>query len=274
MKTLSAHAKINLTLSVTGTEGDFHALDMIVASIDLADEITLLESDCEPRVDFRDGKVACGFVPAESNALRAVRGMAALCGKRGAHILVTKNIPDQCGLGGSSAEAAGIVRLLCEEWGVPLASEPVRTLCMALGSDVFAMLTTGWKRVRGRGEHVEQLPVALTPCIVLVSHGTASTKEVFSAYDGAPTSTDNEPKVASLLRGELPAPHNDLTQAACAVAPCVGRTLSLLRATGAPCGMTGSGACCFAVARSEAEALRIALAVRGASFFAVCHVVV
>ena len=274
MKKLSAYAKINLCLSVTGQADGFHNLDMLVASIDLADEITLVQSDCEPRVEFLDGEVPCGFVPEESNALRAVRGMAELCGRKGAHVRVVKNIPDRCGLGGSSAEAAGIVRLLCKEWGKDCDSAEVRALCATLGSDVTAMLTTGWKRVRGRGEQVERIPVALSPYVVLVSHGEASTKDVFTAYDLAPVTTDITEKVSTLQSGKLPQPHNDLTQAACNVAPCVAKTLDALSRLDVPYGMTGSGACCFAIAKSEGEAFRIALAVKpDASFFKVARVV-
>ena len=104
-----SYAKINLTLKVTGAEGGFHTLDSVVASVDLYDLIVLKKR--------RDKLVSitmhgCGSeqIPFESNnAVKAAESFINEFDTCGADITVYKNIPMGLGLGGSSADSAGVL---------------------------------------------------------------------------------------------------------------------------------------------------------------------
>lgn len=268
-----AFAKLNLCLSVVGRAGALHALDMLTAAIDLADVLTVEEDDCAPSVVFGAGSAEPPDVdPRDCNALRAIAGMARLCGRKGARIRIEKHIPDRLGLGGSSAEAAGILRLLGRLWGIAPDDPRVLALAATLGSDVPGILGGGFRRIGGCGEIVRRVPSACAPTFVLAARGGASTGAVYAKFDalGCPFGAALDAEEADLRAGRLPRLRNDLTQAAIAVEPSIGDTLAALRALGLPCGMTGSGACCFAAAPDEKTAHTVAKTL-SAPFVAVVH---
>ena len=97
---MMAHAKINWALEVTGVRPDgYHALDMLMQRIDLADELFM-----EPARWISltvDGKsIPSGgrnLVVRAANALNEYMGT-----RRGARIRLKKRIPVRAGLGGGS----------------------------------------------------------------------------------------------------------------------------------------------------------------------------
>ena len=113
-----AHAKINLTLDVVGTEGGYHLLDSLVTTVALADRIK-----ARPR---RDGAVCIRMhgmgseriLPQYNNAQLAAERFCAAFGTAGADIVIQKHIPIGGGLGGSSADAAGVLRALSALYAV------------------------------------------------------------------------------------------------------------------------------------------------------------
>lgn len=153
-----AQAKINLSLSVLGKERDgFHSIETVFLRIALGDDV---------RVHIREGArtLRCGVMrdqPQEENlAYRAATLYSQETGwPRGFEIVIKKRIPIGGGLGGGSADAAAVLRILNTLAAKPLSSEDLRKLSEPLGSDVpfltsdFAM-SLGW----GRGEKLLQLP--------------------------------------------------------------------------------------------------------------------
>lgn len=276
MEQTDAFAKLNLSLAVTGRGDGFHSLDTVNVTIDLKDTIQLERDECDAKVDWVACNAPVGDMPRESNALRAVRGMAAIAGRKGAHVTVRRNIPDKAGLGGSSAQAAGIIRLLGTHWNLDLGDDRVRVLAASLGSDVPMLLASGYTRVQGRGERVERLSFDTKLYFVLACDGVCSTKEVFEAYDVRPTAAraNAELLMRDLSRGTAKHCDNDLTDAAIGVCPAIRDTLAELeRYDPLAVSLTGSGAACFAVYASRLEAEIAARNVR-AEWVAVAETVI
>ena len=99
---------MNLTLDVLGKRPDgYHDLCSIMAAIDLYDEIRLetLETGCE--VTWEGPGAA--DIPYENTARKAAKAFFAQRAG-GARIHIKKAIPSQAGLGGGSADAAGVLR--------------------------------------------------------------------------------------------------------------------------------------------------------------------
>lgn len=251
-----ARAKLNLALHVTGRRADgYHLLDSLVAFADLGDGIRV-----EPAPDLRltiDGPMAAGLSAAEDNlVLRAARLMGA---GRGAAIRLTKRLPVASGIGGGSADAAATLSALAELWGVPL---PDPEAVLSLGADVPVCLGGLPARMQGIGEVVTPLATPLPPAaLVLANPGVAvSTPEIFRRL----TRRDNAPLPASLPRcadlGQLAdflsAQRNDLQPPAEALAPEIGTVIAALATQpGARIArMSGSGATCFALFDTRAEA--------------------
>lgn len=185
MKTVKvkAYAKINLTLDIVGTEAGYHALDSLVASVDLYDEIVL-----RPRRGARSSVVMHGMgsesiPPEENNALKAAEAFSAAFGTDGTNIVVYKNIPMGAGMGGSSADTAGVLNGMARLYGV---NDQVRLKQLAdeLGSDTGYMLTGGFARMQGRGDKVTPLDISARLWFLCICPDSGvSAGSCYRAYD-------------------------------------------------------------------------------------------
>ncbi|MDR9484517.1 MAG: 4-(cytidine 5'-diphospho)-2-C-methyl-D-erythritol kinase [Sediminimonas sp.] len=254
-----APAKVNLTLHITGRRDDgYHLLDSLVAFADVGDRLGVALSDA-PHLAVT-GPMAAGVPLGGDNlALRAARLM-------GADVRVTldKHLPAAAGLGGGSSDAAACMRAVAALTGRPL---PDAQAAAALGADVPVCLLARAARMRGIGEEV--MPLASFPPLnaVLVNPGVAvPTGGVFARMTQAsnapmPALLPDWPDAAALIDW-LAAQRNDLQDPAIALQPVIG---DVLKAIGAQpgCGlarMSGSGATCFGLFKTQAAAQKAARA--------------
>ena len=253
--TVNAHAKLNLTLEVTGREGAFHTLDSLAVSLDLSD---IVRAERRPR---EGGSVAmrgmgCEHLPPrENNAVRAAEAFfAAFPQAEGADIAVEKHIPVGGGLGGSSADAAGVLLALSRLFGVK--KEELLPLARALGSDTAMQLFSGAFRMQGRGEKLTPVPgMPKLYFVLLCPEGGVSSAACFSAFDalgGSGSSGMTARAVARFTAGRFEAAaeecKNDLLPAACSLDPAIGEALKAARSLSPQiAGMTGSGSTVFAL---------------------------
>jgi 4-diphosphocytidyl-2-C-methyl-D-erythritol kinase len=258
--TETAPAKINLTLRVLGRRADgYHELESLVAFANLADRLTLdpgdaLALDVVGAFAAASGNVSDNLVLKAVNALRA-----RVDGLKTGHFKLEKNIPVAAGVGGGSADAAAALRLLARLNDVALDDQRLMDAARAVGADVPVCLSSKARIMRGVGEQLSPpLPLPKLPA-VLVNPGVAvATRDVFAKlvipHQSEPL---REPpfsfagSVAFLRRHG-----NDLTDAAIACAPVVAELLDALQALPGQllARMSGSGATCFALFASEAEA--------------------
>ena len=154
----AAHAKLNLTLAITGRRADgFHELVSLVAPVALADTLTLepgrpLGLTCDDASLPVDGtnlvlKAAAAYVKRRPSAIVG-------------HFHLIKKVPHGAGLGGGSSDAAAALRLLDEASGDPLGAEVLEALAAAVGSDCAFFVRGQAAIMRGRGERLEILPAA------------------------------------------------------------------------------------------------------------------
>ena len=181
---VKAYAKVNLTLDITGEADGFHTLDSLVVTVDLFDQISAKKrKDGKIRV-FMHGLGSETIPPEENNAQRAGEAFTARFKTAGADIAIYKNIPVGAGMGGSSADAAGVVNAMAALYGVT-DSAALKELADSLGSDTGYLLKGGFARMRGRGERIE--PIADMPPLdffLLIPQTGVNTAECFRTYDG------------------------------------------------------------------------------------------
>ncbi len=185
-----ASAKLNLTLEITGTKGNFHTLDMLCTSVDLSEHVTLTEND-STRITL-----ACDhpLVPTDDSNIAyksAVAFFEATHEKFGVHIDINKNIPVGAGMGGGSANGAAVLFGLNKMAGSPLTFDELCEVGLLIGSDIPVCLKGGLCRVQGTGGVLS--PVSLSEevrqsfgelCFVMMMSGeSVSTKEAYGAYD-------------------------------------------------------------------------------------------
>lgn len=254
---IRAYAKLNLTLEITGVRDGFHLLDSLVASVDLFDLIKVKKRNGALSSVVMHGMGSEEIPPEKNNALKAAEAFSKRFGVNGVEISVFKNIPIGAGLGGSSADIAGVLRAMQRLYGVT-DDEAVKTLGDELGSDVRYMLDGGFARMRGWGEQVapiggvkDKLWLLLLCPSCEVSAGAAYRK--YDELSIADYSLGNTRRaINALIAGDKEALggalKNELYPAAAALQEEVKKTLS--EAEGfSPLGacMTGSGSCVFAL---------------------------
>ena len=253
---VAAHAKVNFTLDVLGRRDGYHLLDSLVCTVSLADGVTARRAR-GITVSGAEG------LPRRSNALRAAEAFCGAFGTGGAHITLARRIPEGAGLGGSSADAAGVLRALAKLYGIT-DMDALKSLADGLGSDTGYLLTGGWARMTGRGENIA--PLADMPPLFLVLFLPPSgmgTAECFSEFDRRgemfPAQTENAVRLLRAGNAREGMFGNALTAAACACNAQIGAALSAARALSPLAGMTGSGSACYAAFFTE-EACRAAQA--------------
>lgn len=272
-RTVAAPAKLNLYLHLTGSRPDgYHTLDSLIAFAELADSVTVRAAPAGTFALSVTGPFAgaltgpgAGPGSGEDNlAVRAARALDAYArrtgtDRRGCEIALAKNIPVAAGLGGGSADAAATLLALARLWG--LDDAPLAEIGLALGADVPVCLAARPSRVTGIGENVAAAPALPESGLVLVNPRVAvETHAVFRAFDRRPSPRRPAPDLSDrfgperfgdardLLRA-LAGTGNDLTEAACGLAPVIGEVLAALEGTPG-CGlarMAGSGATCFSL---------------------------
>lgn len=155
MITITAPAKINLTLEVLGKRTDgFHEIRSVMQTINLCDRLSFEAGD---KLEFKSNSL--GWIAEKSLVSKAARLLQETTGcSRGAVITVEKRIPLVGGLGGDSSDAAATLRGLNQLWKLTLSKDNLLELACELGSDIAFFLNGGTALVEGRGEIVTLLP--------------------------------------------------------------------------------------------------------------------
>lgn len=238
----TAYAKINLALHVRRRREDgYHEIETLFAFLDDGDRLEML-----PAEQFR--LEGCDGIPLETNLItkvaRAVNGGELPL----VHSIVQKCLPVAAGLGGGSADAAAMMRLLDAKDRYDLAAQ--------LGADVPACLNS--VPVIGFGTGVELKPVENDvrglSCLLVNPGVSLATGPVFQAWD----TIDRGPMPEGSARTIMMSGRNDLEIPARSLCPVIGEVLASLAGTGAMLvRMSGSGASCFAVYDDHDLAARV-----------------
>ena len=263
--TVRAYAKINLFLTVTGTETVcgkiLHALDTVMCSVDIADDVRAVKRpDGELRVFF-DGKQV-----ENSNAGKAAEAMRDVFGLPGADFYVTRRIPSGAGLGGSSADAAGVINAYRIMYGVNAGEPEIKRIAFSVGSDVPYMLSGGLCRLTGTGENVTKIDADVKGKILLCGRGKVDTYACFLNFDALnrPVKPSADEFSDSLKTGKID-PYNALEAAAEKIEPNIKIIRETMRENGLKAAMTGSGAYVFGLGGDE-ELVRAKTALRNRGY--------
>lgn len=258
VKVLS-YAKLNFTLDVTGRTEHYHLLDSLVVTVDIYDKIVAKKRRDSLINVTMHGMGSDKLYPEENQAVRAGERFVEAFHTQGADIAVYKNIPMGAGLGGSSADAAGVLNALAKLYRID-DFNALKSLADGLGSDTGYMLRGGLARMRGRGEEVEFF--SDTPemnFLLLCPKSAVSTAECYAAFDELPLNP-KEGRTGRCLAayrgmGVSEAARlfgNDLFPGAASLNPDVAEAVKALKSF-SPAGvsMTGSGSAAFALFESR-----------------------
>ncbi len=267
--TVLAPAKINLTLDVLGKRDDgYHEIDTIMQTVDIYDRVTvekgktqkltLTLSDPSLPTDERNTaiKAALAFAAAANVSVDDIS------------IYIDKQIPQQAGMAGGSADAAGVLWALNRLFDDLLSVDELCAVGAKVGADVPFCVWGGAARATGIGEILAPV-TPLPPCTVLVikPDENVSTAAAYAAIDSCHFT--RRPDTAAMLQALADADMPAIGATLCNVfeeaigLPAPARVRQAALSNGAcGCIMTGSGSAVFALFEKEADATacRMALA--------------
>ena len=178
MITKKAHAKLNLSLDVTGKrENGYHDIKTLMVMTDLYDEMKFSKSDkLEILGDF-DFDMKENFI---YKAYLALRDYVAK--DLPFKVEIEKNIPMAGGLAGGTSNGAGTFYALNDLYDLKIPKKDLIKLSSSLGADFTYMMTGGTKLASGIGEILEEVrPIKLDNVLVVNPGYGVSTKEVYES---------------------------------------------------------------------------------------------
>lgn len=169
MITLSAHAKVNLTLEVIAKRDDgYHEIASVLQTISLADELSF-ELASKVECVCHDAQID-GIELLRDSVLKTASLLRQETGCREGGIIMLDNlaVPRAAGLGSSASVPAAVLRGLNELWSLNLPLGKLARLASRIGSDTPFFIYGGTALVKGRGEQVTPLPSPSPTLLVLL----------------------------------------------------------------------------------------------------------
>jgi 4-diphosphocytidyl-2-C-methyl-D-erythritol kinase len=241
-----AYAKLNLALHVRRRcEDGYHAIETLFAFVDAGDTLRV-------EVGGRDTLITVGEFAsqlADPFGNIVAKALTALPRAEGWKVLLEKALPVAAGLGGGSADAGAVFRLIQQRFGLP---SDWHERARRLGADVPACVASAACIGHGAGDDLSPVDndLAGTPVLLVNPRLPLPTGPVFAGWDGVDRGSLPQGPASVVAR----LGRNDLEPSAIALCPPIADVLAALRSTGAwLTRMSGSGATCFALYASADE---------------------
>lgn len=257
---IKAFAKINLAIDVKKkNENGYHDIDMVTLPITLHDilEMEQLISRHGIFITSDDPSLICDEGNLAFKALKAMEDNFSF--SKGYRIQIYKRIPMNAGLGGGSADAAGIIRAICKLYNMDAHDPKIIKVARSIGSDVPFCLLNKPARVLGTGENIIPLDSKLDYHVIIIKpHKGLSTKDVYEKYDTIPEEEKEHPDISALIEAikigdeqkMFENMKNGLYKPASLLCPVISGILNDFKKMGFPLySMTGSGNACFALSK-------------------------
>ena len=264
---VKAPAKLNLFLEITGRRADgFHELDSLFVFASEADCLSL-----EKAKSWSFGvKGSFAETLTQENSednlvMRAARTIIKeLQLDEALKICLVKNLPVAAGLGGGSADAAAVLKAICQLYQKQPDQQRLNDLALQLGADVPSCLISQAQIVRGIGEISHRLTAFPGLHSVIVNPGVPlSTAAVFKSWSRDFTPARSWPQTSDVQTwfDFIQERHNCLQETAITLCPLIAEVLSEVSQTqGCHLSrMSGSGPSCFGLYKTEVEAQEAAV---------------
>lgn len=257
---IKTRAKLNLSLNVLGVlENSYHDLDMVICPISMQDDITIEKSNSGIEFKCSDKQIENKKNLVFKAAQKILEYAKMDANKSGLKIYLDKRIWMQAGLGGGSANAAGVLLGINQLYDLNLSKNELADIAIKLGADVPLFLNDGLTRVQGIGEQVEYFPYETKlHLLILQDEEGLSTQNVFRLYDSNPCRkrSDNAQLIKMVQENNINEisknMHNCLQSTAIILNDTISNSLDYLKRYGAvSVMMTGSGSAVFGIFTDE-----------------------
>lgn len=263
-----AHAKINLSLDVTGKRADgYHEVRMIMQTLELCDDLSfakkepgsgirLITNNAELNAEQDSGK--------DNLIVKAVKRLEEKTGKKlDVEISLKKYIPLAAGMAGGSADAAATLRGVNRLFDLGLSIEELCEIGVKIGADVPFCVRGGLMLCEGIGEVLTTLqPLQKLPVVICKPNVSVSTPMVYKKYDEMKKTS--HPDVDKMLRGieeydyktVVSSMSNALEPVTVSIHPVISEIEANIENTGAlKAMMSGSGPTVFGIFEAQSDAV-------------------
>jgi 4-diphosphocytidyl-2-C-methyl-D-erythritol kinase len=247
------NCKINLGLHILGKREDgFHNLETVFYPVPFTDALELIPNpDNTPEVEFTATGLTIVDGPEDNLCVKAYQ----LLKKDFPHlpavkIHLHKTIPMGAGLGGGSADAAFMLKLLNNKFHLNLSPDQLINYALQLGSDCPFFIINKPCFATGRGEILEELTLDMSAYkIVLINPGIhINTGWAFSNIDPAPAKSSLKEIIQQPIESWKDELQNDFEKPVFEVYPEIKTIKASLYNQGALyASMSGSGSTIFGI---------------------------
>jgi 4-diphosphocytidyl-2-C-methyl-D-erythritol kinase len=199
---VDCNAKINLYLRIVGKRADgYHDIEALFHSIALHDTLWLKPSHAGISVVCENDQV-----PLDDSNTAAVAARVILKGTgKGLSIGIEKRIPVGAGLGGGSADAAGVLVGVNTLYRLGHRVDDLERMAAQVGADVAFLIRGGCAVGLGRGDRLDRMPaLPALPVLLVVPPLTISTSWAYASHRMGLTRSDSRLNMitSALERGD------------------------------------------------------------------------
>ena len=136
--TIKSYAKVNLALNITGKKTKLHKIESLVSFIDLHDLINLKQINRNNHKVIFKGKYSKNIRKVNTvTSLLKLLDQKNLLNNQKFEIKITKNIPQEAGMGGGSMNAASLINFFIKKKILQIKKNELIKLTSQIGSDVI-----------------------------------------------------------------------------------------------------------------------------------------
>ena len=249
-----ARAKVNLSLEVKGKRDDgYHLLSMVMQSIELHDTISI-EKNTNKNIIITSNS---NNIPCDKRNIAykaASLFNRALSLDTGYNIFIQKNIPSEAGMGGGSADAAGVLLALNKFNDDIFPIKKLMEIGLELGADVPFCIVGGTKLAEGIGEEFTELKDVDMKLLIVKPKSSISTAQAFKKLklDNITNNPDTNKLVEAINKGDKESIYkymnNALYDSSLEFAPEMDDIIRIMNEFGSRRAMmTGSGSTVFGI---------------------------
>ena len=193
-----SHAKINLSLNITGKISSLHKIESLVSFASLHDEILIKRIRANKHNISFNGKFSqkIGKKNTISTLIKILEKKKLIHHKK-FMIKVNKKIPSKAGLGGGSMNAASVLKYFIKKKIIRVSKNEIFKICKLIGSDVILGLNFTNSILNSKNEIKYFRNYRKFNILIIKPNFGCSTKEIFS-------------KVKKFNKPELNKPHKKM----------------------------------------------------------------
>lgn len=252
------NAKINIGLQVTERRNDgYHNLDTVFYPIPIHDALEVIEADgAEYDCRLHISGIDIEGDPDTNLVVRAYRLLAADYALPSVDIYLHKHIPTGAGLGGGSADASYMLRLLNEMFGLGIEDQQLEAYATRLGADCPFFIKGAPVYATGIGNEFHPITLDLGGLYLVVVKPDVfvSTKEAYSMVQPEKPAVTLDKKIVRPITEWKESISNDFEKGIFTLHPELSDIKEKLYALGAKyAAMSGSGAALFGLFERPVE---------------------